>query len=360
MKTKAIAISTGNIIDPVLEKMMQIKDTELKDQARKNAKHFAKRNLPALDGDSIANYIGEIKAGYEKLAADVFHYLQPAAHFPEAKTDADYFREKDQNLEAEINKKESQNHNDQYEIHDFNPNSIPLRVLFAVLATLIITVGEILFNTKALQVTAESMLFALILSICISFAVFFASHIAPLMYKVAKNKLQRLLVISVSLIFVIGLFIGLAILRSDYLAAHNVHINPFFFVIINLFFFIVSTLLSFFIMPLWSEIKQNLIQLKLYYAIKKRNKEIERLKKEREQIRAIIMERTKLSIRIAHHANYAADRIRKMYWEAVGIFKTTNLTFRSDGTPDCFQEILPDPDINDFNYTVIISNTEKL
>ena len=81
------------------------------------------------------------------------------------------------------------------------------------------------------------------------------------------------------------------------------------------------------------------------------------LKKEREKIKTIILERTKLRIRIDHYANYAADRIKKMYWEAIGIFKTTNMTFRSDGAPDCFSEELPDPDINDFNYTVIISNT---
>jgi hypothetical protein len=354
MKTRAITISTGNIYDPVLEEMMQKRDTELKELARKNAKHFAKRNLPAPEGDSLIHYTGEIKAGYEKLAADVFHYLQPAAHFPEAKADADYFREKDNNLVKEINEKESQNHNDQYELNDFDQSSIPSRIKWAVIATLLITLGEIVFNTKAFQVTGESMLFALILSVCISFAVFVFSHVSPMLYKQAKTKLQRRLVIAGSIFFVTGLFSALAIFRSSYLATHDVHIEPFYFVIINLFFFIVSALLSFFVLPSWVEIKQNALRLKIHNAMKKRTKEIMQFKAERENIKSTILERTKLRIRIANHANYAADRIRKMFWESWEIFKTANLTFRTDGiTPDCFSDIPPAPDIDDFNYTVI-------
>lgn len=358
MKTQAMTISTGNISDPVLEGMMQKRDTELRELARKNARHFAKRNLPATSGDSLSNYTGEIKAGYEKLAADAFHHLQPAAHFPEAKVEADYFREQDKNLESAINTKESQNHNDQYELDGFDQSSIPSRIRWAFVATLLITVGEILFNTKALQVTGESMLFALILSVCISFAVFVFSHITPMLYKGAKSKLQRRLVLAGSLFLVTGLFTALAIFRSNYLATHDVHINPFYFVIINLFFFIVSALLSFFVLPSWPEIKQNALRLKIYYALKKRKKEIEQLKSEREKIKVTILERTKLRIRIAHHANYAADRIRKMYWESWEIFKTTNLTFRTDGiAPDCFSETPPTPNIDNFTYTIINVNS---
>jgi hypothetical protein len=360
MKTQSITISSGNIHDPVLEEMMQKRDTELKEMARKNAKHFAKRNLPASEGDNLSNYTGEIKAGYEKMAADVFHHLQPAAHFPEAKMDADYFKEIDRNLETGIREKETQNRNDEYELGEFNHGSIPSRIRYASISTSITTVGEILFNTKAFQVTGENMLFALILSICISFAVFIFSHITPFLYKGAKTKFQRYMVVIGALAFVTGLFTALAIFRSIYLESHDVHIDPFYFVIINMFFFIVSTLVSFFVMPTWAEIKINAIRLKIYYALKKRNKEIELLKAEREKIKTTILERTKLRIRIAHHANYAVDRIRKMYRESVEIFKITNLTFRSDSkAPDCFGGTVPEPDIEDFNYTVITTNNKQ-
>jgi hypothetical protein len=354
MKTRALTISTGNIYDPTLEEMMQKKDIELKELARKNAKHFAKRNLPAPEGDSLAHYTGEIKTGYEKLAADVFHYLQPAAHFPEAKADADYFKEKDNELVKEIKIREDQNNNDLYELEGFEKSNIPSRIYWTLIATFLIALGEIVFNTKAFQVTGESLLFSLVLSICVSFAVFIFSHIAPMLYKQAKKKWQRRLVLIGSLFFVTGLFTALAIFRSSYLASHDVHIQPFYFVIINLFFFIVSSLLSFFVLPSWPEIKHNAQRLKVFKAMNKRNREILQLKAEREKIKAIILERTKLRIRIANHANYAADRIRKMFWESWEIFKTVNLTYRTDGiTPDCFSDIPPAPDIDDFNYTII-------
>lgn len=360
MKNQAIIISSGNINDPVLETLMQKRDAELKALAIKNAKHFAKRNLPAPEGDNISNYTGEIKAGYEKLAADVFHYLQPAAHFPEAKMDADYFREIDKNLEAGIKERQALNSNDEYELGNFSQGNIPFRIRIALISTAIITVGEILFNTKALQVTGENMLFALILSISVSFAVLAFSHLAPSLYKGAKTKLKRLLIVVGSLLLATILFTALAIFRSKYLEIHDIHLNPIYFVIINLFFFIVSSLLSFFVMPSWTEIKENSHKLKILHSIKKRNKEIEQLKKERQSIKTTILERTKGRIRIAFHTNYAIDRIRKMYWESLETFKTTNLTFRTDRVaPDCFGDVLSEPDIENFNFSIITTNNKQ-
>jgi len=360
MKKNEISISNCNIYDPVMEDMMQKRDAEIKETARRNAKHFAKRNLPAPNGDNLSHYTGEIRAGYEKLAADVNFHLQPSAHLPEAKMDAEHFKEKYNKLEADKKEKEDQNRNDEYELQDFDQSSIPVRIRWALISTIIITVGEIMFNTKAFQVTGENLLFALILSICISFAVFIFAHVTPFLYKGAKNKLQRILVVAGSLSLVTVLFIALAIFRSTYLAVHDVHINPTYFVIINLFFFIVSALISYFVLPTWAEIKQNALRLKIYYAINKRKKEIEQLKIEIGKIKETILERTKIRIRIAHQANYAADRIRKMYWESLETFKTTNLAYRTDSkTPDCFNEELPEPNIEDFNYTLTTSNTLK-
>jgi hypothetical protein len=355
---KTHAITTKTIHDSALEDLMQKRDNELKALARKNARHFAKRNLPSAKDDNLTHYVGEIKTGYDKLAAEVVHHLQPAAHFPEAKMDADYFRERDELLGNTILTLENQNQNDEYELSGFSQSSIPSRIRWAVFSTAIITVGEILFNTKAFQITGENLLFALILSICVSFAVFIFAHIAPFLYKGAKTKIQRIIVATGSLLFVTCLFVALAIFRSSYLAEHEVNVNPLFFVIINLFFFIVSTLLSFFVLPTWEEVKRNALQYKTLQAMKKRQKEIKQLQIERAKIKTTILERTKLRMRIAHHANYAADRIRKMYWESLEVFKTANLTYRTDRTtPDCFgDEVQLEPNIPDFNYTLISSN----
>lgn len=357
MKNQSITISSGNIYDPAMEDMMQKRDAEIKELARKNAKHFARRNLPSYCGDNLSNFTGELRAGYEKLAADVSCYLQPSAHLPEAKMDAEYFKEKVLALENEIKEKEAQNRNDEYELSDFEQSSIPSRIRWSLIGTLVITLGEVIFNTKAFQVIGDSLLFALFLSLGVSFAVFLLSHLTPLLYKGIETQLKRWLTTLGLFFFVLCLFIALAIFRSTYLAAHKVHINPIHFVVINTFFFTVSSLLSFFVLPSWQEYTENKLRLKIYYAMKKRMREVELLKGEVDRIKLTILERTKLRIRIAHHANYAADRIRRMYWEALEIFKTTNLTYRSDGkTPDCFNDTLPEPNIDGFSYTIVTSN----
>ena len=98
MKTKSITTIVSERIDSDLETTIQKKDAELKELARKNARHFAKHNQPEVFGDSLPPYVGEIKAGYEKLGTDIFKHLQPASHFPEAKIDSNFFSESLQHL----------------------------------------------------------------------------------------------------------------------------------------------------------------------------------------------------------------------------------------------------------------------
>lgn len=353
MKTKDVTITTGNIYDPQMEEMLQKGSADLNELGIVKGKYFGKKNLPAPKGDDLASYTDEMKTGAEKLASEINHYLQPDAHFPESKIDADYYKEQDKNLEKETKEREDQNQSDEYELRDFHQGSIPARMKLALMITIAFTIGEIFFNTKAFQVTGDSMLFAFVISISISLGVIASSHFVPLLYKGAKSIFKKRLILIGSFLFLTILFIVLAYFRTTYLESHNVHVNPISFVIINLFFLIVSTVLSYFILPSWTELKQNARNLKIYSAINKRKKEIEQLKAKREEIKKTIMERTKMRIRMAHQANYAADRIRKMYWESMAKFKSNNLTYRTDGlTPDCFSKELPEPDIKDFIYTV--------
>lgn len=361
MKTKSITVQTGNILDPILEELLKKRDVELKILAEKYAKTFGERNLPASTGDNLVNYIGEIKGGYEKLAAEMYHSMQPDAHLPEAKIDADYFRGKAKGLVMEINDKEAQNKTDENHLKDFAKNNIPSRIAWAMGATMIVTLGEVMFNTKSFQVTGENLLFALVLSICISFAVFVFSHMTPMLFKEALTKLKRIAVVVGSLLLVTLLFSALAIFRSTYLASHDVHIKPTYFVIINLFFFIVSSLVSFFVMPSWAEVKENGLMLKLHYAVKKRKKDLKKLKIELDRIQTTIMERTKVRIRIAHYTNYAIERIRKMYAETVGVFKTNNIIYRTDNKPpDCFEQDLLPLEIDSFYFTLLPNDDNDL
>ena len=342
----ALTKYASRIYDPKLEEIILQKDAELKELARKNAKHFAKQNLPAPTGDTLPPYTGELKTGYEKMASEVLHQLQPEAGFPEAKLDADHFKEKDKILESEIKDREDKNRTDEYEMGNVNHGSIYKRMLWAVIITSIITFGEIVFNTKAFQIIGENMLLALFISISVSIAVLTFAHMTPLLYKGADNPIKKRAVVIGSILFVTSVFTVLAIFRSEYLANHDVHINPIYFVIVNLFFFVVSSLISYFAMPTWNEIKENAKHLKVLTEINKRKKEIEQFKKEREEIKKTILERTKERLRLVHYANYANERICKMYFETLEVFKTTNLTFRTDKlVPECFSEMILEPNI---------------
>jgi hypothetical protein len=177
MKTTAITtISSGSYI-PELEEIIQKKDAYLKELARKNGKHFAQTNLPAPFGDSLLPYFGELKSGYEELAAQTCQFLLPDMHIPEAKLETDFAKEKIKQIDEEVKKREEQNRNDQYDLGDYNPGNIPMRIKTALISTGVIGVGEIAFNTKAFSVTGENLLFSLVISTSATFAVFILSHV---------------------------------------------------------------------------------------------------------------------------------------------------------------------------------------
>ena len=353
MKTQAITIISKQN-NPELENAIQKKDAEIKESVRMKAKHFGLQNLPEPIGDNLANFIGEIKSSYEKLAAFILHELQPIAHFPEAKIEAEHFREEVSKIDTEIQKKENQNRTDQFELGGFNPGIIPTKILGAFISSLIIYAGEVIYNTKSFQLIVENLLFAIGLSIAISFSVLVASHITAFQLKEAKTRLRKLTIIIFAFIVITVIFIILATLRSKYLAGHDVYLNPIYFVIINLFFFIISTLLSFYILPTWTEVKLELRHVKLQQIIKKRIQEIETLKNEKVKIGITILERTKYRIRVGYYTNYTLELVRKMYFEAIEIYKETNRIYRNDRkTPDCFSQIISEPNIEDVTFTFI-------
>lgn len=338
----------GGINDSYLEEMIQKKDKELKEVVRKNAVHYASKNQPEPLGDALTPYVGEFKAGYEKLGADVIQHLQPSIHFPEAKVDADYLKEKNAQLEDEITQLQMHNTNDAYELEGFNPTELRNRMTWAIVALAVITLGEILFNSKALQLMGDSFLSALLMSVSISVGIYLFVHGCAFLYKKAKTKLQRRSIIIGGLAVVLMVFTALAMFRSRYLEAHNIQVHPAYFVAINVFFFIVSALIAYFMLPTWAELKQNAKKLGIYNMIRQRSKKIEQLIKEKGEIPTTVLERTKGRIRITHHTRNVLERLNKMYLESVEMFKSTNLIHRTDRkVPDCFTHSTAPFEVND-------------
>ncbi len=336
-KTSLTVISSQR--NPEIEKLIQLSDKNLKELAQKNAQHFAKRNLPSGEDISLGPYTNDIRSGYEALQANVLHKLQPDAHFPEASADADHLRDKDKHLDSEIKKKEDQNKNDEYELGKHGQNSIRGRLNLALFITLILTIGETVFNAISFSVFGENLLFALILSLAISIAILSLAHFSAFLFKSVKSNMHRLLIVVCTLLLVSGIFTALAVFRTQYLAYHDVSINPFHFFIFNLFFFLVAALVSVFLLPTWQDIKGNLHKMKLEKVINKRRSEITTLKEQKAQIKTIVLDNTKIRIRDSYYATYLIEYINKLYRETLEQFKTCNLTFRTDGiVPKCFNQ----------------------
>lgn len=347
MKTQAVTIAARQF-DPVLDSTIIEKNAELNELAKKEGQHHAKRNQPHPEGDHLENYTPVLRASYEKLGATIFHQLQPEAHFPEAKWDADYFKNKDAEAEKAIQKKEYEKQSMEHALGNYDPKIIHSRLRLALIITGLISLGDTFFNTKSFQVIGDNLLFALVISICVSASVFFFSHFVPFRYKEAKTIQKKRLIVIGTLLIATALFTAIAFLRTIFLASHDVHISPVYFVIINLFFFLVSTLVSHYMLPTMAEIKLNSQRMKQYRAICGMQGEIDRMKQEKEEAIKAALENKKQRARIVYAAHYTLDITRKMFKESLAHFKNENLIHRTDGkVPNCFSDEIPELDINE-------------
>ncbi|MBK9638727.1 MAG: hypothetical protein IPO63_13285 [Bacteroidetes bacterium] len=236
MKKLTLSV-TSSQRNPEIEKLILLIDKELKELAQKNAQHFAKSDNPKAEDASLDPYTNDIRTGYEALQAKVLHKLQPATHFPEASIDADHLKEKDKQLDIEIRKNEDQNKKDEYELGNFRPSSIKGRLRLTVLLTLILTIGETIFNAISFSVLGENLLFSLFLSLTISVAALVLAHFSAFLFKSAKSTVHKWLIAFVTLLIVSALFSALAVFRANYLEYHQVHISPVYFFIFNIFSF---------------------------------------------------------------------------------------------------------------------------
>jgi hypothetical protein len=352
MKNNIIPYQITRQHDPELEKIVSDRHDELMTLARKNARHYASKNLPSPEETIIDPYVGDLRNGYYHLSSQIAKHLQPGSHFPAARMELVHLQDKDKKLTDEIRKKQNQNQSDKYEIENFDPKSLQSRRNFAIWFVVIIAITEIAYNTKAFQILGENMLFALVISIGISASVFLFSHLIPTWIKGAKTKLMRCLIAIGSLLAVTGLFIALAMFRSQYLEAHGEHVSPWYFVMINLFLFVVATLLSYKVLPTWKEFKDNSHRIRIFKDIEKRKAEIEKLNKDREDLKAELLERAKSRMQLANYAHYSTGEIRSMYRSCLGVFQSTNLLHRSDKrVPKCFTDEAKDVEIDRFEIT---------
>ncbi|HTB30986.1 MAG TPA: hypothetical protein VK808_03120 [Bacteroidia bacterium] len=329
--------NSNNYFDPDLERLMEEIFNDTNKEAEKDGAETGTKGLPALYGDILEPYIGKITATYDELGARIQQKLLPEKHPINAMMKLERAKEKSQEINTEVEKRDNQNNTDKDNMENFHPNNLISRVCTALLTTGIILVGEILFNSKAFQFFGETLLFSLGISFSISFSTYLFSHMVPLFYKEATTRLKRWLVILISLIIALAVFVTLGILRATMFSQQGISISPSSFVIINMFFFIVSCVCSYYLLPSWAEIQEHRKFMVKYREIKKRDKEIDKFKQAHSDLKDNAMGESMIHSDAVIYAKKLDARVNKMCQKSINTFINANLRNRKDKkTPECF------------------------
>ena len=353
MKTKDQKSTSEGIYYERVDELIDKKFPKLLERAQIDGSHQGMDNNPAVDATSIEPNISVYKAACEAIIAEIMQFIMPASSNQEAKMEADHYKEKDKVLDDEIKQKEEEKRQAKYKLGNSDVHGIAIKLIVVGVATLILSTGDMFYNTMSFLMTGDNTFFALVLAGVFSFAVFLFSHVATFFYKSRKTAIQRRMVLIGTFLLVTALFYGLGIYRSMYLENHDVHVSPFTFVIFNLFLFIVSALLSFFILPTWKEIGENMSRMKLLAEIAKCTKDVENLKKNKEEIKKILYEKSQGRIRNIDYAKRTVNRVNKHYHEMVSHYINANINARKDGKiPKCFTRKIPDLNISDYEFII--------
>lgn len=330
---------------PALEEIIQKKDAELKELARKHAKHLAGKNLPALTDESILPALGQFKSEYESLAALAHQHLQPLMHESEHHIESDFAGKKDKRLDGEIQKRKHSIESKTFELEKFDA-SVYYKIIIAGVVGFFICIGDTAYNIESFESVTDNLFSATLFSIGCSVTSLALAHCIPIMYKKFTSRIGRILFGSGMLTVVMLFFSVLAELRSQYLSGNDISVDSMQFIIINSVFFLATLFVSALLLPTWEEIKKNWRQFKTRRAIRKQKRKIHELFREKEKLRIDEVEHKKHCTRVAHYMDSCNHRINTLFHDCAEIFKSTNIAYRMDNkVPDCFNKPLPDIDV---------------
>ncbi|MFA6922888.1 MAG: hypothetical protein WC223_01420 [Bacteroidales bacterium] len=341
------------IVDHELEKFIKRKDAELKNLARKLGKNYAERKLPALVGDKLIHYIGEFKSGYEQLISYTYKKLQPLSQIPGINTDRKNLEEEEKTAKEQVKKLEELNSNDKTVLEGKECENVSKDVKTIYTMSALPCIAETFFNALAFQFLGENKLFSIVISFFLTLFIVYFAHVTGTHVKnnEAENK-KSIVFLSIVFVGMTALFYVLAMLRSLMFKKLGTDIGAFAFIIVNLFLFAVTAFISYKYSPTKEEKQKFNEYKKLEDKIKARENEIKQTEQRIKNLNAELVERGKMVVEIKSYADHTIEEIKKLYNEAVEIFKGANLMFRTDRkVPDCFSEKTPELEYTEINFT---------
>lgn len=264
MKAKDQKSTSEGIYCERVDELIDKKFPKLLERAQMDGSHQGMDNNPAVDTLSIEPNISVYKAACEAIIAEIMQFIMPASSREEAKIEADHYNEKDKVLDEEIKQKEEEKRQVKYKLGNSDVHGIAIKLIVVGVATLILSTGDMFYNTMSFLMTGDNTFFALVLAGVFSFAVFLFSHV-----------------------------------------------------------------------------------------IAKCTKEIEKLKKDKEELKKMLYEKAQGRIRNIDYARRTLHRVNKLYHEIVSHYINANINARKDGKiPKVFIRKIPNLDINQYKSII--------
>ena len=203
---------------------------------------------------------------------------------------------------------------------------------FVVIGVLFILASEVAFNGLAFQVMGGSLISNMAMAIGVSMAIVILFHAFQWTLGFAKNRWQRIAIITGWVVLYTVIFIFLAQLRVQYLEATESgrNISPVMFVVTNWLLLLGAGVLMR-LLPSWGALQVRMNR-------KDRDKEIAKLEK---QLQQLLAERDDLSTHkaglasdkenLSKHEKHLHDEVVTLARRSLMTFKEENIRYRSDG-----------------------------
>jgi hypothetical protein len=335
--------------DPDLLKHLEKEHHRISTEAIQMAKTHAWQEQPK-EGDRLESYIAGIRSEYNLLAAEAHHRVQAESQLHFGKLDLDYVRDKDREIELEIDSVQS-SLNAQPKTRSIS-YSVMYRVIIALILNLVLWVSEVTFIGKTLALTGGGAFANRIMALGIATGLLVTSHLTGRLLSRIKSRILRRLTLGAILLFLAGIFVTLGVLRQQYFQQVEVQLPLWMFVGFNILFFLSAYLIGVFV--LFPALKELSSQWKVYRAkrhLVRLNKQLANLKQKRAANIETLQSRSKSRIAIVSSAKSIQDLIVRYYEITVSLYLKTNLEKRDTPMPSCFHDPIKPLDTyyNDIN-----------
>ncbi len=311
--------------------------------ARTTAGRFAELGKPDKNEKNLLPYIHQIHSAYSSLLATVHTNLGTTTTHQIGKINHQITTANKKRLQKDLRELQEAGRQEKLDggVQDYT--EVKIRLVFALLLSGLLHIGETFFNISAFQVFGDMWLASAALAFALSIALFCWSHALPVFVKREVEKQRKILIVVGGIGIVTVIFTVLGLLRSQMLVLHTQQsVSAVYFVLLNLFVFIASAVVSYFLLPEWEAIKALIQSRKKQHEKRQRQQNYKALTQQEKHLHTQAEQHVKNRILNIGQAYDLERQIHLWYREAVGVFIQENLIRRSDGiTPKCFASGVP-------------------